>query len=64
FLTNSKGAFHLPDGTSQTLAGKAGDSLYTPATVHLPENTGDEAMDVIVIELKGKPGMAAKAEMK
>src|SRR6202035_5943608 len=52
FLTNSKGAFHLPDGTSQTLAGKACHTLYSPATVHLPENTGDEAMDVIVIELK------------
>jgi quercetin dioxygenase-like cupin family protein len=64
FLTSSKAVFHFPDGTSQTVAGKVGDSLYTPATVHLPENTGDEAMDVIVIELKGKPGMAAKAEMK
>jgi hypothetical protein len=32
-----------------------------PATVHRPENTGDNGMDVIVVELKGK---AAKAAMK
>jgi hypothetical protein len=32
------------------------DSLYSAASaqVHLPENTGDAAMDGIVIELKGK----------
>jgi hypothetical protein len=33
---------------------KAGDSQYDAATTHLPENTGDKGMDVIVIELKSK----------
>ncbi len=33
--------------------------MFTPATVHLPENTTDKAMDVIVIELKGKTAKAA-----
>jgi hypothetical protein len=32
---------------------KAGDPQYDAATVHLPENTGDVGMDVIVVELKG-----------
>ena len=30
----------------------AGDVQYEAATTHLPENTGDTAFDVIVIELK------------
>jgi hypothetical protein len=27
--------------------------MHNPATVHLPENTGDQAWDVVVVELKG-----------
>jgi hypothetical protein len=42
----------------------AGESKFGAATVNLPENTGDEAMDVIVVELKGKAPKAAKTEMK
>jgi beta-alanine degradation protein BauB len=61
FLTNSAAVFHYPDGKTEKAAGKAGDARYTPATVHLPENTGDEPMDVIVVELKGK---APTSEMK
>ena len=67
FLTDAKGKFTFADGKTQEFAAKAGDSQYTPATVHLPENTGDQAMDVIVVELKSKPGakaMANKAEKK
>lgn len=64
FLTDAKGQFHFADGKTESFAVKAGDSQYGAAATHLPENTGDEAMDVIVIELKGKAAKAAKAEMK
>ena len=67
FLTDgATGVFHLPDGTSQPMPKvKAGDAMYAPAGLHNPENTGDKAFDVIVVELKGKapaakPAAAAK----
>jgi len=41
---------------------KAGDAQYSVAETHLPENTSDKGMDVIVIELKGKAAHAAKSE--
>lgn len=64
FLSDTKGKFTFPDGKTQDLAVKAGDAQYTPATVHLPENTGDAAFDLIVIELKGKAGTTKAKEMK
>jgi len=30
----------------------------------LPENTGEQGMDLVVVELKGKAAKSAKAEMK
>jgi hypothetical protein len=40
---------------------KAGQSLFTPAVRHLPENMTDNDMEVILIELKaGKRKPAAK----
>jgi mannose-6-phosphate isomerase-like protein (cupin superfamily) len=59
FLTDAKGTFTFPDGKKQDFAVKAGDSQYGAAATHLPENTGDQGMDVIVIELKGKTAKAA-----
>ena len=61
FLTDAKVVFHLPDGKTQEAGGKAGDAMFTPAGVHLPENVGDAAMDVIVVELKGKHAMTKPA---
>jgi quercetin dioxygenase-like cupin family protein len=60
FLTDAKGTFTFPDGKKQDFAAKAGDSQYGAAATHLPENTGDSAMDLIVVELKGKTAKAAK----
>jgi quercetin dioxygenase-like cupin family protein len=60
FLTDAKGTFTFPDGKKQDFAVKAGDSQYGAAATHLPENTGDSAMDLIVVELKGKTAKAAK----
>src|ERR1035438_10229995 len=52
FLATSKARFTFPDGKTQDSTVKAGDAAYTPAATHLPENLGDEGMDVIVVELK------------
>jgi quercetin dioxygenase-like cupin family protein len=60
FLTDAKGTFTFPDGKKQDFAAKAGDSQYSAAATHLPENTGDAAMDLIVVELKAKAAKAAK----
>ena len=64
FLTDAKGQFTYPDGKKESFAPKAGGAQYSAGSTHLPENTGDSAMDVIVIELKGKTAKPAKAEMK
>lgn len=53
FLTDSHTSFTFPDGKSEVRDAKAGDSRWTPAETHLPENLGDKAEDVIVVELKG-----------
>ena len=54
FLTDGKIKFNLPDGKSQDAEGKAGQTQFTPAQVHNPENVGSAPMEGIVIELKGK----------
>jgi quercetin dioxygenase-like cupin family protein len=67
FLNDSKGQFTFPDGKKQDISAKAGDAQYEAAVTHLPENTGDNGMDLIVVELKGhgaKPKSAMKSEMK
>src|SRR6202521_1607254 len=66
FLTDAKAQFTFPDSKTQDLVVKGGDAQYSLATTHLPENTGEQGMDLVVIELKGrgKAAKSAKAEMK
>jgi quercetin dioxygenase-like cupin family protein len=65
FLTDAKGQFSFPGGKKENFDVKAGGTQYAAAETHLPENTSDNAMDVIVIELKGKTAHhPAKTEMK
>jgi quercetin dioxygenase-like cupin family protein len=52
FLTDAKGQFVMADGKKADFDVKAGNSQYEAPVTHTPENTGDKAMDVIVIELK------------
>ena len=61
FVTEGTGKFTFPDGKTQEFKGKPGDVQYVPAGAHLPENTGDQPMDVIVVELKDRAAKAAKA---
>ena len=64
FLTDAKGVFTFPDGKKQEFNVKVGEAMYDAATTHLPENTGDAAMEAIVIELKSHAAKPAKTEMK
>jgi beta-alanine degradation protein BauB len=64
FLTDASGQFNYPDGKKESFTVKAGDAQYAASTIHMPENTGDNGMDVIVVELKGKATKAARMEMK
>ncbi|HZQ42985.1 MAG TPA: cupin domain-containing protein [Acidobacteriaceae bacterium] len=52
FLTAGKTKFTYPDGKTEVREMKAGDAMYTPHTVHLPENVSDHAMDAVLVELK------------
>src|ERR1700682_1777410 len=64
FLTDAKGQFTFPDSKTQDFVVKAGDAQYSKAATHSPENTGEQGMDLVVVELKGKAAKSAKAEMK
>jgi hypothetical protein len=55
FMTDVNGKFHFPNGTSQDVSSKAGEARWTPAITHQPENMGDQAFEVILVELKGRP---------
>jgi quercetin dioxygenase-like cupin family protein len=55
FMTDVNGKFTFPNGTSQDINSKAGETRWTPATTHLPENTSDQPFEVILIELKTRP---------
>src|SRR5450631_2875984 len=49
FLTDATGQFNYPDGKKESFTVKAGDAQYSASTIHMPENTGDAGMDVIVV---------------
>ena len=61
FLTDSNAKFTFPNGPAQDIVSKAGEARWTPAVVHLPENTGDQPFEVILVELKGRAGSAKVA---
>lgn len=54
FLTDANGRFNFPKGDPQDIISKAGEVRWTPSIVHLPENTSDQAFEVILVELKGR----------
>ena len=63
FLNDAKGQFTFPDGKKQDFTAKAGEAQYEAAVTHLPENTGDNGTDLILVELKGHAAQA-KSKMK
>ena len=52
FMTDINGKFTFPDGKTEDNTRKAGEALWTPTATHLPENTGDQPFEVILVELK------------
>lgn len=54
FLTDGDGRFTFPDGKTQDQKFKAGKVIWTPETIHKPENIGTKPFEVIQIEMKEK----------
>lgn len=52
YLTDASTKMTTPDGKSQVINGKAGETHYSDAGKHLPENVGDKDFDAILVELK------------
>lgn len=52
FLTDAHGSFELPDGTTQAVDAKAGETMLLPAGQHKPSNLGKEGFEVVQVELK------------
>jgi quercetin dioxygenase-like cupin family protein len=59
FLTDGQTRFTLPGGKTDEQNFKAGQTQFTPAGKHAPENLSDQPFDLVLVELKGKT--AAKA---
>src|SRR5712692_946767 len=53
FLTAGRVRFTLPDGKTEEVSMKAGQVQWNAGGKHLPENLGDQAFELILVELKG-----------
>jgi quercetin dioxygenase-like cupin family protein len=52
FLSDGGGKFTYQDEKTEEMNFKSGVVIWTEATTHQPENTGDEPFEVIQIEMK------------
>jgi len=52
FQTDGRVKFTYPGGKTEERDMKAGQTQFTPAVKHLPENLSDGDMEVILVELK------------
>src|ERR1039457_7654246 len=52
YLTDGMTRMTTPDGKSQDMPAKAGGATWTAAGSHLPQNTGNKPLEVILVELK------------
>ena len=52
FLTDHLAQMTTPDGKTIEAEAAAGSSLFSPAGQHLPKNTSDSRMELILVELK------------
>jgi quercetin dioxygenase-like cupin family protein len=62
YLSDGTIKMHMPDGKTQETTGKMGQTLFTPAGTHMPENATDKPFDAVLVELKGHAGAAATAK--
>ena len=61
FQTNGRVKFTFPDGKTEERDIVAGQTLWTPATTHQPENIGSSEFEVILVELKARKRAPRKA---
>ncbi len=54
FTTDNQVNFSLPDGKVLETTAVKGETIWTPAGKHLPQNVGDEPLEVILVEMKSK----------
>ncbi len=52
-LTDVHVRFTFPDGGTEEARFNAGDAAWFPETEHLPENLGDQPVEMIFVEFKG-----------
>jgi len=52
FLNDAHCKFVFPDGKTEERRFRAGETLYSPAGSHLPENLSGHPIDIILVELK------------
>ena len=63
FLTDMQSKFTMPDGKTEMMSAKAGETKANAAVTHAPENMSDKAMDLVLVEVKApKPAAAAPAK--
>ena len=64
FQTSGRSKFTFPDGKSEERDIVAGQVIWTPATIHQPENIGSDGFEVILVELKTRKKRAPKKPAK
>ena len=52
FLSKGTVRMNMPDGTSEDLPSEVGVAQWSDGDKHLPENVGNEPLEVILVELK------------
>ena len=52
FLTDLHARFALPNGKTEERRGRAGETMWTPAEEHLPENLSATRLELILVEIK------------
>ena len=52
FLTDAHGRFTFPDGKTEELRTKAGQTMWLPAGDHLPESLSATPFELLFVELK------------
>lgn len=52
FLTDHLVEMTMPDGSTQEVSTKAGETLFVPAGQHLPKNIADAPWELVLVEMK------------
>jgi len=63
-LTDAKTKFTLPNGKTVMNNNKKGETSWTPATKHSPQNISDKPMEAILIEMKNTQPPKIETESK